>query len=53
MPLVFHHTAEPDVFVGLTAGDEAQVEVGPGDQLTVDVIGPGQAVTFGVARVDP
>ncbi len=46
VPLVFHPTADPVVFVGRYAGSEAPARIEAGDSATVDVIGPGQAVVF-------
>lgn len=46
VPLVFHPGDEPGEFVALAAADETPVVVGPGDQMMVDVIGPGQSVIY-------
>lgn len=44
--LVFHETDTPGQFQGLCAGDETEVVIYPGGQLSVDVIGPGQSITL-------
>jgi hypothetical protein len=46
VPLVFHPTSDPLVFLGLHADTEEPVRLGPGDRARIDVLGPGQAVTF-------
>jgi hypothetical protein len=46
-PLVFHpHPTDPMMFVGKFADDERPARVGPDAAMSVDVIGPGQSVTF-------
>lgn len=45
-PLVFVPTDKPTVFRALLAGDETPVRLGRGDEVRVDVLGPGQSVTF-------
>lgn len=57
IPLVFHATTEPAVFVGRHADDEQPGMLGPGDTLRVDVIGAGQSVVLemphGTGLVEP
>lgn len=50
IPLVFHPTDDPTVFVGVRADTEEPVEAGKGDSFTVDVLGPGQQVQIAVRR---
>lgn len=44
VPLVFHPTDDPLVFVGVLAGSEEPARIQPGDAVTVDVLGAGQSV---------
>lgn len=46
--LVFHPTADPHLFRGFHAATEEIVTAYPGDQLAVDVLGPGQGVELAV-----
>lgn len=46
IPLVFHPTGDPKRFVARYASDEVPVWLEPGDQLRVDVLGPGQSVVL-------
>ncbi len=49
VPLVFHpHPDDPTQFIALQAADDTPVEFGAGDQVTADVIGPGQSIVLGV-----
>ncbi len=50
VPLVFHPTADPAVFVGRYADSEAPVRIEAGERATVDVLGPGQSVIFQTPR---
>jgi hypothetical protein len=44
--VVFHPSSQdPDTFYAVLAGDESPINLLPGDDLHVDVIGPGQTVT--------
>lgn len=46
VPLVFQQTDDPTVFVGVHAGTEKPVPFNRGGVLTVDALGPGQAITL-------
>jgi hypothetical protein len=46
IPLRFVPTEDADTFLAVTVDGEA-VTLGTGDAITVDMLGPGQAVTFG------
>jgi hypothetical protein len=44
VPLVFHPTDDPAVFVGVRADTEQPVTLNRGDTVTVDVLGAGQSI---------
>lgn len=47
VPLVFHpDSRDPAMFVGVRADTEGPIAYTPGDELEVDVLGPGQSVRF-------
>lgn len=43
-PVVFRTTDDPTTFQPVMAAGEAPLVLGPGDQLSIDVIGPGQGI---------